>query len=175
MPSGRADGGRAAELTPSVCVSCSAYVVDPVRAGSLLTLQGAGAYDAAVHCASVSAARRIMQQRASGESPTFASGGLRGGAGGFDMLSPATPRDPRAGGGSGGSGGGASGGPCGGPGGAGPSSGGGALMQPGSASPAEPSPGAASSTSEAGPGKRRLAGFGRKIRSALCDLLTIKQ
>lgn len=32
-------------------------------AGSLLTLQGAGAYDAAVHCASVSAARRMLQQR----------------------------------------------------------------------------------------------------------------
>ncbi len=31
--------------------------------GSLLTLQGAGAYDAAVHCASVSAARRMEQQR----------------------------------------------------------------------------------------------------------------
>ena len=32
-------------------------------AGSLLTLQGAGAYDAAVHCASVSAARRLLQQQ----------------------------------------------------------------------------------------------------------------
>lgn len=32
-------------------------------AGSLLTLQGAGAYDAAVHCASVSAARRQTQQQ----------------------------------------------------------------------------------------------------------------
>lgn len=31
----------------------------PSNAGSLLTLQGAGAYDAAVHCASVSAARRM--------------------------------------------------------------------------------------------------------------------
>ena len=37
--------------------------VAPVAAtpGSLLTLQGAGAYDAAVHCASVSASRRLMQ------------------------------------------------------------------------------------------------------------------
>ncbi|KAA6426268.1 MAG: zygote specific ZYS1 [Trebouxia sp. A1-2] len=34
-----------------------------IHAGSLLTLQGAGAYDAAVHCASVSAARRILQQQ----------------------------------------------------------------------------------------------------------------
>ena len=32
-------------------------------ASSLLTLQGAGAYDAAVHCASVSAARRLLQQQ----------------------------------------------------------------------------------------------------------------
>lgn len=144
----------------------SAYV-DPVRAGSLLTLQGAGAYDAAVHCASVSAARRILQQRASGDSPTFASGGLRGGAGGFDMLSPATPRDPRLAVRGGTAGAGAS------------SSAGGAVMLPPDAaasSPADSSPGAASSTSDAGPGKsRRLAGFGRKIRSALCDLLTIKQ
>lgn len=37
--------------------------------GSLLTLQGAGAYDAAVHCASVSAARRMLMQH-----------GFRGGA-----------------------------------------------------------------------------------------------
>ena len=35
--------------------------------GPLLTLQGAGAYDAAVHCASVSAARRILQQTGSSE------------------------------------------------------------------------------------------------------------
>ncbi|KAK9838039.1 hypothetical protein WJX74_010289 [Apatococcus lobatus] len=41
-----------------VCVSQPAPVP-----GSLLTLQGAGAYDAAVHCASVSAARRMEQQR----------------------------------------------------------------------------------------------------------------
>ncbi|KAK9804179.1 hypothetical protein WJX73_009336 [Symbiochloris irregularis] len=35
--------------------------------GPLLTLQGAGAYDAAVHCASVSAARRILQSAGSPE------------------------------------------------------------------------------------------------------------
>lgn len=34
--------------------------------GSLLTLQGAGAYDAAVHCASVSAARRSLHPTSSG-------------------------------------------------------------------------------------------------------------
>ncbi|KAK9831532.1 hypothetical protein WJX81_006529 [Elliptochloris bilobata] len=112
----------------------------------------------------------VDPQRASGDSPTFASGGLRGGAGGFDVLSPATPRDPRLGGGSGGIGTGGSGGV-----GAGSSSSGGAMVVPGAAPSAESSPGAASSTSETGPGKRRLAGFGRKIRSALCDLLTIKQ
>jgi len=155
--------------------------VDPVRAGSLLTLQGAGAYDAAVHCASVSAARRILQQRASGDSPTFAGGGLRGGAGGFDMLSPATPRGGGSGAGAGGahtsSSGSLGGGAGGGGGGAGPSGGVAAPPPPaGAAAPAEASPGAASSTSDPGPnGKKRLAGFGRKIRSALCDLLTIKQ
>lgn len=35
----------------------------PPPATMLLTLQGAGAYDAAVHCASVSAARRLLQER----------------------------------------------------------------------------------------------------------------
>lgn len=39
------------------------YTAGLIHAGSLLTLQGAGAYDAAVHCASVSAARRILQQQ----------------------------------------------------------------------------------------------------------------
>lgn len=34
-----------------------------LHAGEKLTLQGADAYDAAVHCASVSAARRIKQQQ----------------------------------------------------------------------------------------------------------------
>ena len=42
---------------------------------SLLTLQGAGAYDAAVHCASVSAARRIMSHR--GDTPTHAGSSSR--------------------------------------------------------------------------------------------------
>ena len=44
---------------------CEKVVFDAglIHAGSLLTLQGAGAYDAAVHCASVSAARRILQQQ----------------------------------------------------------------------------------------------------------------
>lgn len=37
--------------------------------GSLLTLQGPGAYDAAVHCASVSAARRLANSREHGEHP----------------------------------------------------------------------------------------------------------
>ena len=41
--------------------------------GSLLTLQGAGAYDAAVHCASVSAARRL--QTGGPASPTASGAG----------------------------------------------------------------------------------------------------
>ena len=50
-------------------------------ASSLLTLQGAGAYDAAVHCASVSAARRLVQQQQSGQvevqPPARSAGGYR--------------------------------------------------------------------------------------------------
>ena len=42
--------------------------------GSLLTLQGAGAYDAAVHCASVSAARRILQQNVPGATSSSGAG-----------------------------------------------------------------------------------------------------
>ena len=57
---------------------------------SLLTLQGAGAYDAAVHCASVSAARRIQSHR--GDTPTQAGSSLRP----FDSQHPYTPRAVRA-------------------------------------------------------------------------------
>lgn len=57
---------------------------------SLLTLQGAGAYDAAVHCASVSAARRIMSHR--GDTPTHAGSSMRGP---FDPQHPFTPRAVR--------------------------------------------------------------------------------
>ena len=53
---------------------------------SLLTLQGAGAYDAAVHCASVSAARRIQSHR--GDTPTQAGSSMRP----FDAQHPYTPR-----------------------------------------------------------------------------------
>jgi hypothetical protein len=54
--------------------------------GSLLTLQGPGAYDAAVHCASVSAARRL----ASG-TPTPTARALSE----TDEAEPMTPRAPR--------------------------------------------------------------------------------
>lgn len=48
-------------------------VVAPTSSTTLLTLQGPGAYDAAVHCASVSAARRLaMRQVAGGEMPAGA-------------------------------------------------------------------------------------------------------
>lgn len=53
----------------------------PTTAGSLLTLQGAGAYDAAVHCASVSAARR-MQHHPGQRSTSGNSGGGSGSSGG---------------------------------------------------------------------------------------------
>lgn len=63
-----------------------------IHQGSLLTLQGAGAYDAAVHCASVSAARRILtSQRV--DTPTLAAGQpMRP----FDPHAPYTPRGVRA-------------------------------------------------------------------------------
>lgn len=100
-----------------------------LAAGALLTLQGAGAYDAAVHCASVSAARRMASQPSS-----TASEGSR-------------------------------------------------LQSQGSSSSAS----SASSTSERRileqqlsnsslfNGKpRRMAAIGRKLRTALCDLLAMK-
>ena len=49
---------------------CPVAVDAQTFAGSLLTLQGAGAYDAAVHCASVSAARRLLQQQHYGVAET---------------------------------------------------------------------------------------------------------
>lgn len=82
---------------------CCAAPAPLVHQGSLLTLQGAGAYDAAVHCASVSAARRILSQR--GDTPTFAAAAAAGGSGGggghsvrnpFDPAHPYTPRSVRA-------------------------------------------------------------------------------
>lgn len=45
---------------------------EPPGSTSLLTLQGAGAYDAAVHCAAISAAKRLAMRQA---------GVLRGGKG----------------------------------------------------------------------------------------------
>lgn len=69
-----------------------------VHQGSLLTLQGAGAYDAAVHCASVSAARRILSAR--GDTPTHyqaaAAGGHPSMRNPFDPHAPYTPRSVRA-------------------------------------------------------------------------------
>lgn len=40
---------------------------------SLLTLQGAGAYDAAVHCAAISAAKRLAMRQAAGRSASSRS------------------------------------------------------------------------------------------------------
>ena len=50
-------------------------------AGSLLTLQGEGAYDAAVHCAAISAARRAAAATGSGGSNSNRSSGGGGGSG----------------------------------------------------------------------------------------------
>ena len=59
-------GGAAAHTTVNFCAAVGLPEVG-AAGGSLLTLQGAGAYDAAVHCASVSAARRLLQQRYMGD------------------------------------------------------------------------------------------------------------
>ncbi|CAK0738761.1 hypothetical protein CVIRNUC_001089 [Coccomyxa viridis] len=105
---------------------------------SLLTLQGAGAYDAAVHCASVSAARRIMSHR--GDTPTHAGSSSRQP---FDPQH--HPNTPRA-------------------------------VQP--RTPTSPISGGAASSSSTTENQlqknKRLSGFGRKLRSALCEFLTIK-
>lgn len=53
---------------------------------SLLTLQGAGAYDAAVHCASVSAARRLLTGREGEGGAETVSGAGPGGAQGSGSL-----------------------------------------------------------------------------------------
>ena len=69
---------------------CASAVAAPLmHQNSLLTLQGAGAYDAAVHCASVSAARRIQSHR--GDTPTHAGSSNRA----FDSQHPFTPRAVR--------------------------------------------------------------------------------
>ena len=79
----------------------------PTTPGSLLTLQGAGAYDAAVHCASVSAARRLMQGggAAPGAPPTPPQPAPLGAARRDDLTDDATSagagpsgRRPRSGG-----------------------------------------------------------------------------
>lgn len=108
----------------------------PAAAGSLLTLQGAGAYDAAVHCASVSAARRMLQQRVVEPNQRSTPGAPRATTGATSSSSAAAGR----------------------------------------AQAQNPFQGDQSGAAAANAQNRnkRLAGFGRKLRSALCDLLTIK-
>ena len=116
--------------------------------GSLLTLQGPGAYDAAVHCASVSAGRRM---------PTPTSQSLSQ-ISELDSAPPLTPRSPF----------GLSSAPS--------------YNTPspfeGGLPPATDSvSGASVDANGGGPGgsnskqQRRLSGFGKKIRTALTDLL----
>ena len=111
----------------------------PADTGSLLTLQGAGAYDAAVHCASVSAARRLTSPGPS--RTTSALSDMHGAVPGTPPpLSPA----------------------------------GLAPMNSGFPSP-ESSEGMDEASGSSGGGsaanKRRLSGLGRKLRTALSDLL----
>lgn len=51
------------------------FTCDEPSTGALLTLQGAGAYDAAVHCAAVSAARRLHSSRSAPASPATSTDG----------------------------------------------------------------------------------------------------
>jgi hypothetical protein len=127
-------------------------------AGSLLTLQGPGAYDAAVHCASVSAARRMTTPT---PSRTVSSASEMLGANG-----PHTPRSPLSLATSGQLGG--------------------VFETPSpfdsAALPLTPDSGGSGASISRGSdggsgsiGKRRLSGFGRKIRTALNDLLSTRQ
>jgi hypothetical protein len=144
------------------------FTCDEPSSGSLLTLSGPGAYDAAVHCAAVSAARRSSL---SGSSSDAAGGGERAQLGsppGSAGLCPPRVRAPRV------SSSGAS------------TSGGSAAS--GSASPRSEAGDAAGGhhddagghTSSGGarpacphdaPSRRDGMSFGRKLRSALTDML----
>ncbi|PNW86026.1 hypothetical protein CHLRE_03g206481v5 [Chlamydomonas reinhardtii] len=121
-------------------------------AGSLLTLQGAGAYDAAVHCASVSAARRLSTGNPLTQAPIWGPSSSGGGAssssaGGAGVRSRSAsaggaPRGGSEGGGAAGAGRAAAGGAAGG-----------------------------SSSSPSSPGKMRmLGGLGRRLRNAMAEL-----
>lgn len=111
-------------------------VPEDAATGSLLTLQGAGAYDAAVHCASVSAARRMTSLGPSRTTSTMSE----------HMSMMQSPRAPEQ-----------------------------SQVQPGSPDSSldtsvELADGALGSL---GP-KRRSSGFGRKLRSAISDLLNAR-
>ena len=175
----------------NITFTCDEPTVPEV--GSLLTLQGPGAYDAAVHCASVSAARRMTSPPLS-RSISGADSSCRGfdgdegaGAGGGTAAAystgtgtgamPTTPRSAIVGGGhlsrapsfntpspfdSA----------------ALPSSTGHTPMSvtpmPGAGEEAGPSSATTPSRNTHTPNRRRLSGLGRKIRSALTDLLSAR-
>jgi hypothetical protein len=117
----------------------------PADSGSLLTLQGAGAYDAAVHCASVSAARRAAS---GGSTPAPRSPCGARGAGLADSPRSAAGLAREASQQSALSAGAGS------PGGARGARGGGRPLPPAT--------------------KRRLSTLGRRLRSALHELLSVK-
>lgn len=99
------------------------FTCDEPSSGSLLTLQGRGAYNAAVHCAAISATRRHLQQGSnfgssvvsagtispsrSGPSHTSSSGRSSSGSGGDSSQRPGSP-SPAHGSGAAGRGSGAS-------------------------------------------------------------------
>jgi hypothetical protein len=117
------------------------------EAGSLLTLQGPGAYDAAVHCASVSAARRMNSPAPSRAMSAAGEGTPRSPLGMSEVPSTFPTPSPFD-----------------------------AVMLPGTPEGLAPmeEDGDAAGPSGSGPNKRRLSGFGRKIRTALTDLLSAR-
>ncbi|KAG2441390.1 hypothetical protein HYH02_009979 [Chlamydomonas schloesseri] len=131
------------------CDEPNSEPVSSTAAGSLLTLQGAGAYDAAVHCASVSAARRLSTGNPLTQAPIWGPSSSSGGASSRSSVggAGARSRNTSVGGAPGSSGSGSEGGAAG-AGGAG-------------TSPSSPS---------ASGKMRMLGGLGRRLRNAMAEL-----
>lgn len=117
-----------------------------IHAGSLLTLQGAGAYDAAVHCASVSAARRILQQQQNPDSALPQSMHSIQGQRHYDATQPIPVQVPPP-----------------------------VVLgnHPGDAVPSASEPSAAESLPRTSSrGRKRWTGITRRMRTALCEMWT---
>ena len=113
-----------------------------IHAGSLLTLQGAGAYDAAVHCASVSAARRILQQQQNPDSALPQSMHSIQGQRHYDATQPIPVQVPHP------------------------------VLHNGAAPSASTSTAADNLPRSSSRGRKRWTGITRRMRTALCEMWT---